>query len=130
MYVCAMLTHIQGDGKGGLKVYKSCCGNCLLSKDSIVSPERRKEIIGGCIKKQTHFICHKASIEGKEILCKTFFDKFGHYSQMVRIAERLNMIDEVEQPVAEKLPSYAANIHRKDKEIVDDFHRIGNEDRS
>lgn len=89
-----------------LQVYKECCGNCLLSKDSIVSPERRKEIINGCVKKQTHFICHKASIEGKDILCKTFFDKLGHHSQMVRIAERLNMVEFVEQPVSEKLTPY------------------------
>lgn len=89
-----------------LKVYKECCKNCLLSVDSIVSPARRKDIIRGCVKKQTHFICHKASMDGKEILCKTFFDKLGHYSQMVRIAERLNMIECVEQPKADKLPTY------------------------
>lgn len=89
-----------------LKVFKECCKNCLLSPDSIVSPERRKEIIQGCVAKQTHFQCHKATIEGKDILCKSFFDKFGHHSQMVRIAERLNMIEYVEQPEAEKLPTY------------------------
>ena len=89
-----------------MQVYKECCKNCLLSADSIVSPKRRKEIISGCIKKQTHFQCHKASIEGQEILCKTFFDKLGHHSQMVRIAERLNMIEYVEQPQQKKLPTY------------------------
>lgn len=89
-----------------MKVYKECCKNCLLSPDSIVSPKRRKQIINGCIAKQTHFICHKATQEGSEILCKTFFDKLGHYSQMVRIAERLNMIEFVEQPIADKLPTF------------------------
>lgn len=91
----------------GLKVYKECCKNCLLSKDSIVSPARRKEIINGCIKNQTSFECHKATIEGDNILCRNFFDKFGHYSQMVRIAERMNMIEYIEQPDSEKLPTYA-----------------------
>lgn len=90
-----------------MKVYKECCKNCLLSADSIVSPTRRKEIITGCVKKQTHFQCHKATIEGKDILCKTFFDKLGHHSQMVRIAERLNMIEYVDQPEQEKLTSYS-----------------------
>jgi len=90
-----------------LKVYKECCKNCLLSPDSIVSPARRKEIINGCTRKQTHFICHKASMDDKEILCKTFFDKLGHHSQMVRIAERMNMIEFVEQPEHEKLPTYS-----------------------
>jgi hypothetical protein len=79
----------------------------LLSKDSIVSPARRKDILKTCAKEQTHFQCHKATIEGKDILCKKFYDKFGHLSQMVRIAERLNMVEFVDQPDAEKLVSYA-----------------------
>lgn len=89
-----------------LKVYKTCCKNCLLSPDRIVSPQRAKEIIEGCKKKQTHFICHKASIGGEEVLCKKFYDRFGHVSQMVRIAERLNMVQFVEQTDTEKLTPY------------------------
>lgn len=89
-----------------MKVYKNCCKNCLLSSDSIVSPKRRKEIIQSCAKKQTHFICHKATQEGKDIVCNTFYNQLGHVSQMVRIAQRLNMIEFVEQPEAEKLPTY------------------------
>src|ERR1700744_1007538 len=91
----------------GLKVYKECCKNCLLSKDAIVSPARRKDILMGCAQKQTHFICHKASIDNKEIVCKNFFDKFGHVSQMIRIAERLNEIEFVEQEDSEKLIPYS-----------------------
>ncbi len=45
-------------------------------------------------------------MNGEQILCKTFFDKLGHHSQMVRIAGRLNMIEYVDQPIADKLPSY------------------------
>lgn len=45
-------------------------------------------------------------MEGKEVVCKTFFDTLGQHSQMIRIAERLNMVKFVEQPVAEKLPTY------------------------
>lgn len=90
-----------------MKVYKECCKNCLLSPDSIVSPTRRKEIITDCAKNQTHFLCHKSTIEGTEVVCKTFFDKLGYRSQMVRIAQRLNMIEYVEQPSCEKLPTYS-----------------------
>ena len=81
-----------------MQVYDKCCNQCLLSPNRIVSSKRAKEIIQGCARKQTHFICHKATIEGKEILCRTFFDKLGHVSQMVRIAERLNMIEFIKQP--------------------------------
>ena len=89
-----------------IKVYKESCKNCLLSEDKIVSPKRAKEIIKGCIKKQTYFICHKASIAGDDVICKTFFDTLGYYSQMIRIAERLNMIEYIEQPDTNKLVSY------------------------
>ena len=98
-----------------LKVYKECCNNCLLSADAIVSPERRKDILNKCKKDQTHFICHKASIEGKEIVCKSFYDKLGHYSQMIQISERLGMVEQVEQPESEKLTSYREIQERKKK---------------
>jgi len=88
-------------------VYKETCKNCLLSADSIVSPKRRKEIIQTCATEQTHFICHKASMEGKDICCKTFYDRLGHISQMVRISERLNMIKFIEQPESEKLITHS-----------------------
>ncbi len=89
-----------------LKVYKECCKNCLLSKDRIVSGKRVKEILTKVSREQSYFVCHKASIEEKQIVCKTFFDKFGHVSQMVRIAERLDAIEFIEQPESEKLKPY------------------------
>ncbi len=85
------------------QVYSECCKNCLLSKDRIVSGKRAKEIISDCKKNQTHFICHKASIEGKDIVCKSFYDTFGFYSQIIRIAERLGVLRFVTQPESEKL---------------------------
>lgn len=89
-----------------LKVYKECCNNCLLSDNRIVSPKRVKEIIQDCSKKQTHFICHKASIEEKEIIFKKFYDSFGYKSQMVRIAERLNSIEFIKHSDSEKFTTY------------------------
>jgi hypothetical protein len=87
-----------------MKVYKDPCKNCLLSADAIVSPKRRKEIINHCVSEQTHFICHKSS--SHDICCKTFYDKMGNVSQLVRIAERLKAVEFIEQPEAEKLPSH------------------------
>jgi predicted PolB exonuclease-like 3'-5' exonuclease len=95
------------NNKMGLKVFKECCKNCLLSKDRIVDSKRVKEITKECLENQTHFICHKATMnDDEEVLCKSFFDKFGHYSQMVRIAERLGALEFVDQPDAEKLPPF------------------------
>lgn len=90
----------------GLKVYKEPCKNCLFSQDAIVSPERRKEILDGIKRKQSWFACHKATEKGKQIMCRTFYDQLGHYSQMVRIAERLNGIEFVDMPEHDKYVSY------------------------
>lgn len=96
------------------KVYKTQCKNCLLSPDSIVSPARRKDIIHKCASEQTFFVCHKSSIQGDEdVCCKTFYDKLGHISQMIRIAERLDMIQEIEQEESERLPSWSEMQSRK-----------------
>ena len=91
----------------GLKVFKEYCKNCLLSEDRIVSSKRAKEIIKDCSENQTHFICHKATMNGdEEIVCSKFFNTIGYKSQMVRIAQRLNALSFVEQSDTEKLPTY------------------------
>ena len=41
-----------------------------------------------------------------QIVCKSFYDQLGHLSQTIRIAERLNMIQFVEQTDSEKLTPY------------------------
>ena len=88
------------------KVYKECCKNCLLSPDRIVSGARLKEIITDCSINQTHFICHKASMKNEDVCCKTFYDELGHLSKLVRIAQRLNAVQFVEQSDLEKLPTH------------------------
>lgn len=92
------------------KVYKESCKNCLLSPDRIVSPQRAKQIIQDCTKDQSYFICHKSSTgdedDGKGICCHIFYKELGHVSQMIRISERLGMVEFVEQPEGEKLPTH------------------------
>lgn len=73
-----------------IEVKKECCNQCLFSKDKIVSNERRKYILNGCRKSDTHFICHKATIEGKDICCKGFYD--NQTSNLIRISQRMNMV--------------------------------------
>jgi hypothetical protein len=96
-----------------LKVYQECCHNCLLSKHRIVSPKTAKDLLNEIAEKQSYFVCHQASMNGEEIVCKTFFDKLGHQSQMIRIAERLNVIQFVEQINTKKLTSYASFTKRE-----------------
>lgn len=73
-----------------LEIKAKQCDQCLFSKNRIVSGKRMKEIVTGCVRRDTHFECHKGTIEGKHIVCAGWFSKFS--SQMIRIAGRLNAI--------------------------------------
>ena len=55
-------------------------------------------------------------MNGEEIVCKNFFDKLGHQSQMIRIAERLNVVQFVEQNNTDKLIPYAS-MNKRGKSI-------------
>lgn len=88
------------------KVYKTQCKNCLLSKDRIVPSDRANQIIKDCVKEQTHFICHKASMNDEDVCCRKFYDEIGHKINKIRIFERIRAVEFVDQTDAEKLPSY------------------------
>jgi len=85
-----------------MRVYKQRCKNCLLSEDRIVSPEKAQEIINDCVKKQSFFICHK-SPDGKEIMCRGYYKKYGNNCLRLRIAELIGMVNFIEQPDEGKL---------------------------
>jgi hypothetical protein len=84
------------------KVFKESCRNCLLTKDRIVSPKRAKDLIENCKGKQTYFICHKSD----NVCCHNYYKELGEYSQLARIAERLNMVEFVEQTDKSRLLSH------------------------
>jgi hypothetical protein len=67
------------------------CDQCLMTANKIVSDTRRKQILKETLRKDCAFICHKASITGREIACRGHFDATGG-GQLARIAGRLNAI--------------------------------------
>ena len=76
------------------KVKKKCCGQCLFGKNKIVSDKRKVDILKGCVTKDNHFICHKATMNNEDICCKGFYDT--QTSNMIRISSRLNMVEFVD----------------------------------
>lgn len=89
-----------------MKVFESPCKNCLLSPDRIVSGKRAKEILTKCARDQSHFICHKASMDGKDVCCHTYYTTLGYKSQLIRIMQRIGGIEMVPQTDSEKLPTW------------------------
>lgn len=77
------------------KVKKERCNECLYSKNKIVSNSRRSELLAGIKQKDSHFVCHKSSIDGSgDVCCKGFYDSAT--SNMIRISQRLNMVEFVD----------------------------------
>lgn len=75
------------------KVFDKPCDQCLFSDNKIVSQERAKDVVASCIKKQTHFVCHKASMVGETTCCYAFYKKHMDDIQKLQIFTRLNMIN-------------------------------------
>lgn len=82
-----------------LKVCEGKCDQCLFSENRIVSGKRMKEILNDCRRQDAHFTCHKASIEGKDVCCRGFYDT--QTSNLIRIMQRLNGIQFVDPATGE-----------------------------
>lgn len=88
-------------------VYQQQCQNCLLTKKALVDPNRVKEIIKECLDAQTHFVCHKSTLQDDTgVCCRGFFDKYGDEVDKIQIFKRLNLIEFIELPDNEQLPNF------------------------
>lgn len=84
-----------------MEICKERCDQCLFSDNRIVSKKRMAEIIKDCRRNDSHFICHKHSIAGNnDVMCRGFYET-QPASQMLRIAERLNVVRFVDLPAGE-----------------------------
>lgn len=73
------------------KVMAERCAECLYGRNKIVSNARRTQILREITRKDSHFICHKATLAGQEACCRGDWDQRGG-GQMGRIAGRLNLV--------------------------------------
>lgn len=72
------------------QVTEERCDQCLFSKDKIVSDSRRKEVLNDCSSNDSYFICHKATIAGRDVCCKGFYET--QTCNVIRIAQRLDFV--------------------------------------
>lgn len=76
------------------KVCSKSCDQCLFTKNKIVPDERKKEILDECEREQTHFICHKGSIIGENIVCNGFFrNRSTPYLELMKETGRIEYVD-------------------------------------
>ena len=79
-----------------MKVCAKRCDQCLFSENKIVSDRRRKQVLKECAQNDASFECHKATIKGKEVCCRGFYDSNPYTTNLMRIAARLNAVEFVE----------------------------------
>lgn len=82
--------------ESGFYVMSKRCDECLYGPNTIVSNARRAELLNDLKRQDSHFICHKASIAGKEVACRGDFEQRG-CGQLGRIMGRLGMIREIDE---------------------------------
>lgn len=74
----------------GFKVFDKPCDECLFGPNKIVSDKRMQEVINGCVRDDSHFICHKASMNKDDICCRSFFERFT--TNLERMCGRIGML--------------------------------------
>lgn len=83
-----------------LNVMAERCPECLFSPHAIVDAEGRSGMIDSCVRDDTYFVCHRATIEGNmSICCRGFFD--SQETRPIQLAKRLSLVRFVD---AEDLP--------------------------
>lgn len=77
--------------KGKLLVCEKRCDQCLYSTAKVVSDKRREALLRACRRSGRYFLCHKATLAGKAVVCRGFFDT--ERNQACRVAERLGLVE-------------------------------------
>lgn len=72
------------------KIQKKMCNQCLFSPNKIVSDERKAEIIEECLKRDSFFVCHKASLIDEVACCAGFWHEYRRDVLDLRIVQALN----------------------------------------
>jgi hypothetical protein len=78
------------------KVLKERCDQCLYGPNKIVREARRKQLLRDLARDDGHFICHKATIAGKQVACRGDWDQ-RTCGQLGRIAGRIGAVEFIEE---------------------------------
>lgn len=71
------------------------CDECLYGSNKIVSKERMKEILAEIERNDCHFICHKATIVGRDVCCRGDWDSPHGGGKLGRMAKYFKRFVEV-----------------------------------
>lgn len=72
------------------------CDQCLYGPNRIVSKARFQDILSEIEGRDCHFICHKATIVGRDVCCRGDWDVRGG-GKVARIAKWLKQFVEIKE---------------------------------
>lgn len=76
-----------------LLIAEAPCEECLFSKGKLVNERRKRAILRECYTNGTYFICHKATLAGRAVICHNFAKSTdGAGNQALRVAEFFGII--------------------------------------
>jgi hypothetical protein len=74
-----------------LLICDKLCDQCLYSKNKIVSDKRKEEILTELENTSDYFICHKASVVDKKVMCRGYYEANKHTSLLINLGEDLKL---------------------------------------
>ena len=91
---------------GRLLIAAAACDECLFSKNKIVSERRKREVLRECYEQGTYFICHKATMAGRAVICCNFAKSTdGAGNATIRVATFFDAIDYVDPATGKPAPT-------------------------
>lgn len=90
-----------------MKVYDRPCRECLFHNQRLTTDATAQRIVRRLVVTDGHFICHKATISGEEVMCRGHFNAVERGDlrppQLLRIARRLDAVEFVPLPEVKDL---------------------------
>lgn len=83
-----------------MPVAERTCDRCLLGGSPLVPSARVEEIIADCEATGRAFVCHRASINGEYVVCRSFYER--GLSLAVVLARKLGAVRFVPLPATEE----------------------------
>lgn len=69
------------------------CGQCLTTRNRIVSGERAAELVRECRASGHHFVCHKGSIAGLNVHCRGVHNRFPSRAHQLAVALGIPIVE-------------------------------------
>lgn len=92
------------------RVMKERCAECLFTPGRIVSSQRMADVILECRRKNTHFCCHKGTIENQDVWCHGWWMAM-ETAEFRAMVEHMHLVEYVTEQDIKDAPAYMRDTH-------------------